>query len=119
LPVLTIGAWFSMVDTINESALLGLGAPSYLVIANSLRFVLLVVGLPLSLKFKGLFGGIVVLVLVDVFRYVPVYIGQRRHRFSFAVQDIAMTLAMFAMTGVWELLRWGCGFGTSFDSLFK
>jgi len=119
LPVLTIGAWFSMVCTINESALLGLGAPAYLVTANSVRFVLLVVGLPLGLKFKGLFGGLVILVLVDVFRYVPVYIGQRRQRFSFAAQDIAITLAMFAMTGIWESLRWGCGFGTSFDSLSK
>jgi O-antigen/teichoic acid export membrane protein len=119
LPVLALGSWFSMVATINESALLGLGAPSYTAIANSVRFLLLAVGLPLSVKFKGLHGGIVTLVLVEVCRYGPAYIGQRRQRFSFGAQDAAITLAMFAMIGVWELLRWACGLGTSFDSLFK
>ena len=119
LPILTLGSWFSMLATTNESTLLGLGVPSYTVIANSVRFLLLVVGLPLSLKFNGLRGGIVTLVLVEVCRYAPVYIGQRRQRFSFGAQDIAITLAMFAMIGLWELLRWVCGLGTSFDSFFK
>jgi O-antigen/teichoic acid export membrane protein len=119
LPVLTLGSWFSMLATTNESTLLGLGAPSYTAIANSVRFLVMVIGLPLSLQFKGLHGAIVTLVLVEVCRYAPVYIGQRRRRFSFGAQDIAITLAMFAMTGVWELLRWACGLGTSFDSFFK
>jgi O-antigen/teichoic acid export membrane protein len=119
VPLLALGAWFSMLATTNESTLLGLGAPSYTAIANSVRFLVMVVVLPLSLKFKGLYGAIVTLVLVEVCRYVPVYIGQRRQRFSFGAQDAAITLAMFAMIGLWELLRWACGLGTSFDTLFK
>jgi len=119
LPVLALGAWFSMIATTNESTLLGLGAPSYTAMANSVRFTLLLVGLPLSVKFKGLQGGIVTLVLVEVCRYAPVYFGQRRQRFSFGAQDVAITLAMFAMIGLWEWLRWASGFGTSFDSLFE
>jgi O-antigen/teichoic acid export membrane protein len=119
LPVLTLGSWFSMLATTNESTMLGLGFPSYTAIANSVRFLLLAVGLPLSLKFEGLHGAILTLVLVEVCRYVPVYIGQRRQRFSFGAQDAAITLAMFAMIGLWELLRWTYGIGTSFDSFFK
>jgi len=119
LPLLTLGSWFSMLGTTNESTLLGLGVPSYTAIANSVRFLLLLVGLPLSLKFEGLHGAIVTLVLVEVCRYAPAYIGQRRQRFSFGTQDIAITLAMFAMSGLWEWLRWVCGLGTSFDSFFK
>jgi hypothetical protein len=86
--------------------------------SNSVRFLVMVVGLPLSLKFKGLHGAIVTLVLVEVCRYAPVYIGQRRQRLSFGAQDVAIMLAMFAMIGLWELLRWACGLGTSFDSFF-
>jgi len=119
LPVLTLGSWFSMLATTNESTLLGLGAPSYTAIANSVRFLLLVIGLPLSLKFEGLHGAIVILVLVEVCRYAPVYIGQRRQRFSFGAQDAAITLAMFAMIGLWEWLRLACGLGTSFDTFFN
>ncbi len=119
LPVMTLGAWFSMLATTNESTMLGLGAPSYTAVANSVRFLVMAIGLPLSLKFWGLHGALVTLVLAEVCRYAPTYIGQRRRRLSFGAQDVAITLAMFAMIGLWELLRWACGFGTSFDSFFK
>jgi O-antigen/teichoic acid export membrane protein len=119
VPVLALGAWFSMLATTNESTLLGLGAPSYTAVANSVRLLVLVVGIPLSLKFQGFHAAVVTLVLAEVCRYAPIYIGQRHQRFSFGAQDAAITLAMFAMIGLWELLRWGSGFGTSFDSFFS
>jgi O-antigen/teichoic acid export membrane protein len=118
VPVLALGAWFSLLATTNESTLLGLGTPSYSAVANSVRFLLLVVGIPLSLKFYGFHAAVVTLVLVEVCRYAPVYIGQRRQRFSFVAQDVVITFAMFGMVGLWEFLRWACGFGTSFDSFF-
>jgi hypothetical protein len=31
------------------------------------------------------------------------------------MQDLLITLAMFAMIGLWEGLRWILGFGTSFE----
>jgi hypothetical protein len=42
LPILVIGAWFSMLAAIDESTLLGLGMPSYSAIANSVRIIFLV-----------------------------------------------------------------------------
>ena len=117
LPILLIGGWFSMIVAMNESTLLGLGRPSYSAATNSVRFILLAIGLPLSLRFAGLIGGIVTLTLIEAFRYIPVFIGQRRERFSFGMQDLSITLAMFMMIGLWEWLRWASGFGTSFDSL--
>lgn len=118
LPIMALGAWFSLLATTNESTLLGLGVPSYTAVANSVRFLVMVVGLPLGLKFKGLHGAIVTLVMVEVCRYAPAYIGQRRQKFSFGTQDVAITLAMFTMIGLWEFLRWAYGLGTSFDSFF-
>ena len=118
VPVLALGAWFSMLATTNESTLLGLGTPSYTALSNSVRFLLLLVGIPLSLKLQGFHAAMVTLVLVEVCRYVPAYIGQRRQRFSFVAQDVAITSAMFGMVALWELLRRVCGFGTSFDSFF-
>ena len=108
-----------MIATISESTLLGLGMPSYGAFTNGLRFILLVFGLPLSFKLKGLVGGIVTLVVVEACRYAPVFVGQRRERFSFVAQDFGITFAMLLMTGFWEWLRWASGFGTSFDSLIE
>ena len=117
LPVLVVASWFSIVTNLNESMLLGLGAPSYMAISNSLKFVLLLFGLPLSFKFGGLVGAVTVLPLVEACRYVPLYLGQRRQSISFGAQDLGVTIAMFLMIGLWEGLRWSSGHGTSFDSL--
>jgi O-antigen/teichoic acid export membrane protein len=117
LPVLLVGSWFAIITNFNESTLLGLGKPSYGAISNSSKFVFLLVGLPVSVALFGLLGGFVVLVLADLFRYVPILIGQRRERFSFGMQDLLVTLGMFLLIGLWESLRWVSGFGTSFNSL--
>jgi len=118
LPILAIGAWFSMIASLNESTILGLGRPSYTALANSVRLILLLVALPLSFAMAGLVGSVAALALIEACRYVPAYIGQRRERLSFAAQDVSFTTLMFMMTGMWEWARWAAGFGTSFDSLF-
>ena len=117
LPVLTVGAWFSTLAYVSESTLLGLGKPAYGAISNGVKFVFLLIGLPLSVEVYGLVGGILVIALVDLVRYLPILIGQKRERFSFARQDVFITLAMFLLTGFWELLRFASGLGTSFNSL--
>jgi O-antigen/teichoic acid export membrane protein len=116
LPILLIAAWFSMLSAINESTLLGLGMPSYSAIANGVRFAFLAFGLPLGFETEGLPGAIMTLGLIEVCRYVAVWVGQKRERFSFARQDLTITIAMFMMIGLWEWLRWVAGFGTSFDT---
>ena len=58
LPILLIGAWFSMISTLNESTLLGLGKPSYVAMANSVKFIFLAFGLPISVRLYGFSAGI-------------------------------------------------------------
>jgi O-antigen/teichoic acid export membrane protein len=117
LPVLIVGSWFSVLGRVNESMLLGLGKPSYGTLANTAKFAFLLIGLPLSVAAGGLLGGVLVVALVDLPRYVPILIGQRRERLSYGMQDLQITIAMFVMIGLLEFLRWKLGFGTSFDSL--
>jgi O-antigen/teichoic acid export membrane protein len=117
LPLLIIGSWFSILAYVNESTLLGLGKPSYSAISNGSKFIFLLIGLPISVSTFGLFGGILVVVFSDLFRYFPFLIGQKREHFSFGVQDLIVTLTVFLLIGLWEWLRWASGFGTSFDSL--
>lgn len=117
LPLLIIGSWFSLLANVNKSTLLGLGKPSYTAIGNTSKFLFLLIGLPLSVTNFGLFGGIVVVLSSDLFRYFPILLGQRREHFSFGVQDLSVTLASFLLIGLLEWLRWLCGFGYSFESL--
>jgi O-antigen/teichoic acid export membrane protein len=117
LPLLTIGLWFSIICSINETTLLGFGKPQYGAIANILKFVYLLTALPLSFMEYGGLGAVVVVAVSDLSRYLPILVGQIRERFSFGLQDLFVTLLMFAMIAVWAWLRWEAGFGTSFDEL--
>jgi O-antigen/teichoic acid export membrane protein len=117
LPVLIVGSWFSILTGLNESTLLGFGKPSYGAFANSLKLLILIIGLGLGVKTYGLVLGVVVVALADTCRYIPFLIGQRREHFSFVMQDMLFTIGMFSLVGLWEWLRWVAGFGTSFASL--
>jgi O-antigen/teichoic acid export membrane protein len=117
LPVLILGSWFTVLATINESALLGIGKPSYAAIANSLKLLFLLIGLSFGTSSYGLLGGVIVVASADLCRYFPTLIGQLRERFSFGRQDLLMTLSVFLMVVLLEYVRWALGFGTSFDTL--
>jgi O-antigen/teichoic acid export membrane protein len=117
LPVLIIGSWFAVLANLNESTLLGLGKPSYNAIANTAKFVFILLGLPISVEIYGLLGGAMVVVLADLCRYVPTLIGQKREHFSFGLQDLFVTIVVLLLIGLWEWLRFVLGFGTSFESL--
>jgi O-antigen/teichoic acid export membrane protein len=117
LPALIVGSWFSILAYINESTLLGLGKSSYSAMGNGLKFAFLLIGLPLSFEVYGFIGCILVVILADLFRYIPTYMGQRREHFSFGRQDLLITLAVFVLIGFWGWMRWILGFGTCLDSL--
>ncbi len=117
LPLLILGSWFTVLATLNESALLGIGKPSYAALANSLKLVFLLVGLALGTSTYGLLGGVVVVASADIGRYLQTLVGQIRERFSFAAQDLMMTLAVLSMIGLLEYARYAFGLGTSFDTL--
>ncbi len=109
VPLLVVGVWFSTMSNLNESILLGFGKPSYGAVANGLKLGWLLVGLPLGIATFGPFGAVIVVALSDLFRYVPIFVGQVRARFSFGFQDLSATLSFFALIGVWEWLRWSIG----------
>jgi O-antigen/teichoic acid export membrane protein len=117
LPVLIAGSWFSVLAYVNESTLLGLGKPSYSAASNGTKLAFLLIGLPIMVKSFGLLGGVIVVALSDLCRYVPILIGQRNERFSFGMQDLLLTSIVLLMIVALEWLRWVAGFGTSFDSL--
>jgi O-antigen/teichoic acid export membrane protein len=117
LPLLTLGSWFTVLATLNESALLGIGKPSYAALANSLKLAFLIVGLAVGTSSYGLLGGVVVVASADICRYAQTLVGQVRERFSFAAQDLIMTLFVLLMIGLLEYARHAFGFGTSFDTL--
>ena len=117
ISILSIGAWISIMCSVNESALMGLRQPLFGAAANALKFVWLIVGLPLAYNFFGVVGVTIVVALSDIARYVPIFVGQLKHGFSFGLQDASATAVLLGSMGLLEWLRWSMHFGTSFDGL--
>lgn len=117
LEILLLGSWFSMLAGLNESKLLGLGKPSYSAVSNGTKFGFLLIGLPIAFKLSGLPGCVIVIALADVARYSALVVGQLKERFSFAAQDLLITIGVIALIGFWSWLRWAFGFGTPFGSM--
>lgn len=116
LPIMALGAWFSILCNINESILLGFGKPQYAAIGNAVKLGWLVLGLPLAYATWGFFGVIVGVAASDLLRYWPLLIGQIRTRFAFGWQDLTASLVMYGLFGVFVWLRWYLGFGFAFDN---
>lgn len=118
LPVLAFGVWFSILCTISESVLLGVGRPSYGAIANLVKLLWLLVGLPFGVMYFGVAGAIGVMASSDLVKYVPLLWAQKREHISFIRQDIMITLAMCAMVVVWRTLFWSAGLSGGLVSLW-
>lgn len=117
LPILSLGVWFSIVSSINESTLLGLGKPLYGAAANGSKLLYLIICFPLSFGFLGIVGVAAVIGLGDLLRYPAIFAGQLKERFSFGIQDLLLTIVLIVFVGCWQFLRWNAGLGTSFDGL--
>jgi O-antigen/teichoic acid export membrane protein len=117
LSVLVLGSWFTILANINEYSLLGIGRPFYSAVSNSSKFVFLLLALPLGIWLFGLMGGILAIVIADFWRYMPIFVGQKRESFSFGRQDLLATLSVVILVGIFESVRCLLGFGTSFGAL--
>jgi len=84
--------------------------------ANGLKLSWLLVGLPLGFAAYGPLGAVFVVAASDLFRYVPIFVGQVRERFSFGAQDFAATVVAFGLFGIWEWVRLISGFSTLFGT---
>lgn len=115
LSLLSIGIWFTTVTTVNEWTLIGIGEPRYSTYSNGLKLAWIVVALPVVTLRYGIVGAVLVVALSDLFRSVPILIGQVRCRLSFAAQDALSTIGFITMIAVWEWMRFSWGLGTSFD----
>lgn len=119
LPILVIGVWLSVLCSIGESSLMGLGKPVYGAVANSLKCAYVVIGLPLAYQYYGIFGAIVVMAASDLCRYIPLFVGQVRERCSFGKQDVATTLILFSLIACFGWLRWSLGLGTTLHEIMN
>jgi O-antigen/teichoic acid export membrane protein len=107
--LLVAGVWFSILSALSEALLLGLGKSAYGVASNGAKLLWLVLGLPVGVGLYGTVGAVIVVAIADLFRYIPVCVGQVREGTSFLAQELAMTCLLLCTFGLIFLLRSSLG----------
>lgn len=111
LPWLAFGLWPFLLTTTIDGSLYAVGKPKYCAFGNFAKFLFMAVFIPLSFRFAGEFGPIVVIALSYIPYYVIVNIGLAREGLSLLKQDALASLALAAATGVLLLARFLLGMG--------
>ncbi|GAA4131492.1 oligosaccharide flippase family protein [Aminobacter aganoensis] len=119
LPILLLGVWCSLLCTISEYSLLGIGRPLYGAAGNMAKLAFMVVAIPLGLQFYGIAGAILMIAASDLCRYMPILFGQYRERIAFFRQDVAMTALLILFILVFSVVRYEAGYGTAFDGALE
>lgn len=96
LPILLLGAWFGILAVFAEAVLLGCDHPAPGAFANAGKFAVLVVGLPLALAAGSLFGGLLVLGLAEIARWLILSRALSREQLMFLADDLMLTAIMIA-----------------------
>ncbi|WP_246485479.1 oligosaccharide flippase family protein [Aminobacter carboxidus] len=117
LPILLLGVWCSLLCTVSEYSLLGLGRPLYGAAGNMAKLVFMVVAIPLGLQFYGIAGAIVMIAASELSRYIPILFGQYRERIAFFRQDVATTALLVLLILVFSFVRYKAGYGTAFEGV--
>jgi O-antigen/teichoic acid export membrane protein len=98
LQLLGLATWVQIPQASSGSLILAVGIPRWIAIANGVKFVGLVICLPLGWFFFGTAGAIAGLAGAEVFRYVTLAIAVRGLKLPILRADIAATLFVAAVT---------------------
>ncbi len=111
LPILTLGLWPLILQSTAGQTLFAIGKPLYTALGTFLKFVYMVVLLPLVYiqiedPQMAVLGAIFVIAFNDIPLYAAVNYGLWREGFSCIVQDIQATLLLIGLIGIVLIFRY-------------
>ncbi|MBD1939478.1 oligosaccharide flippase family protein [Microcoleus sp. FACHB-68] len=115
LPILGLGLWPRLLSQTIDPSLLALGKPFYVATGNFLKFVFMIIGLPLGFYLGQVQGAIIVIALNDIPYYAAVTYGLWREGMSCVWQDLQATGLFLAALALLLFGRHLLGFGLPFQ----
>ena len=91
LPWVGLAAWVGILNTLNDSVMLGLSKPQYAAIGNVAKFAALLIALPLGVTHLGIVGAALATVVAEFARYVVLVVAQYREGVRFVRHDVLFT----------------------------
>lgn len=116
LPILMAGAWFSILSTMGESFMLGIGKSVHSAQANFAKLLWLVIFVPLALIYFGFVAALCVIAIADLFRYMSLSLSQWKEGLSFLKQDIALLSLFVFLVVMWRYIFMQLGLVADFGT---
>ena len=104
LTVLLFGTWFSILATMSDAMMMGVGKPSGVAISNGAKLVVLVAALPIILARYGINAALAVFVVAEMTRYAVLMWQTRNEGIGFTRQDIFATVIFILLIFVFREL---------------
>lgn len=92
LPILFAGVWFRVLGAFADSMLMGCGRPAPGAVANTVKFLVLVIGLPLAMAYADVFTALLVLILAEAGRWMVLAPILQGERLASVTDDLVLTL---------------------------
>lgn len=92
IPILLASVWFGMLSSFADSMLMGRGRPAPGAMANAVKFLTLLIGLPLAIAHGSLLEALLVLVAAEAARWLALAVPSHRAGFARLVDDLGLTL---------------------------
>jgi O-antigen/teichoic acid export membrane protein len=99
LPLLLVGVWFRVLGSFADAMLMGCGRAGPGAFANSAKFAVLLVGLPLAVGHASLFAALLVLILAEAARWAVLAPVLQGERLATVADDLGLT-ALLAVAAV-------------------
>ncbi|MBD2043735.1 oligosaccharide flippase family protein [Microcoleus sp. FACHB-672] len=115
LPILGLGLWPRLLSQTIDPSLLALGKPYYVATGNFLKFLFMIIGLPLGFYLGQVPGAIIVIALNDFPYYAAVTYGLWREGMNCSWQDLQATGLFLASLALLLFGRHLLGFGIPFQ----
>ena len=93
IPILGLGLWHTLLYTTTAPVLLSRGKSSYNAVGNACYCTAMLIGIPLSYHFYGLFGAVIAIAAGDLPMYIVTQFGATREGLRPVWQDLKLTIA--------------------------
>lgn len=92
LPIMFASVWFKVLGTFAESMLMGCGRAAPGAAANTMKFAILLIGLPLAMAHWGVFAALLVLILAEIGRWLTLAPPLQKEGLASIWDDLSLTL---------------------------
>lgn len=117
LPILALGIWpFILSNSINP-LLLSIGKPLYSAYGNLLKFIYMIIGLPLAFSLMGVLGAIIIVAFNDLLFYGVIIYGAWREKLVMVGQDIQTSVLLVVLITFVCTVRYFLGLGLPLEEI--